>query len=74
VLYGIGAGVVMLAGAAFGLYRRRLPSRFRRRAGRVFDPPVALLKALHSGLVADYVVWMTVGTALVGGVWALTLR
>ena len=74
VLYGAGAGALMLIGAALGLYRRRLPGRVRSGAGRVLDPPVAVLKAVHSGLVADYVVWMTVGTALVGGIWALTLR
>jgi hypothetical protein len=29
---------------------------------------------VHSGIVGDYVMWITVGTALLGGVWALTLR
>jgi hypothetical protein len=29
---------------------------------------------LHSGVIGDYVMWITVGTALVGGVWALLLR
>jgi hypothetical protein len=28
---------------------------------------------VHSGVVGDYVMWITVGTAVIGGVWALTL-
>jgi multicomponent Na+:H+ antiporter subunit D len=74
LLYGVGAFAVMLAVAAFGLYRTRLPAPLRRRAARVFDPPVAVLKSFHSGIAADYVVWLTVGTAVVGGIWTLTLR
>jgi hypothetical protein len=30
---------------------------------------MAGLKAAHSGIVGDYVMWITVGTALLGGVW-----
>jgi len=29
---------------------------------------------VHSGIVGDYVMWLTVGTALIGGIWAVTLR
>ena len=39
--------------------------------------PVALfrpLKLVHSGHVGDYVAWLTFGVALVGGLFALTLR
>src|SRR4051794_11383658 len=35
---------------------------------------VTALKIVHSGHVGDYVAWLTFGTALVGGVFALTLR
>jgi multicomponent Na+:H+ antiporter subunit D len=72
--YGLGAGVIALAGALFGLYRQRLPRTIRSAFGRILTPPVAALKELHSGVVADYVMWITVGTAVLGGVWALTLR
>jgi hypothetical protein len=29
---------------------------------------------VHSGVIGDYVAWITVGTAVIGGVWALLLR
>jgi hypothetical protein len=32
------------------------------------------LKAAHSGVVGDYVMWITVGTALLGGFWVVTSR
>ncbi|MFL5951430.1 MAG: hypothetical protein ACJ74M_07450, partial [Gaiellaceae bacterium] len=70
---GLGAAILVVA-TTFGLYRRRLPTGLRRAGGRLFGPPVGLLRAFHSGIAADYVVWMTVGTALIGGIWALTLR
>jgi hypothetical protein len=37
-------------------------------------PPLAVLRVAHSGVVGDYVAWITVGTAVVGGVWALLLH
>lgn len=63
--YACGALAVALALAAFGLYRPQL---------REMPAPIAALKAVHSGVVGDYVMWLTVGTALVGGIWAVTLR
>jgi multicomponent Na+:H+ antiporter subunit D len=66
-LYALGTGVLAFLVAAYGLWRLRwgipLP------AG-----PVAMLRAAHSGVVGDYVMWITVGTALLGGIWAITLR
>jgi hypothetical protein len=29
---------------------------------------------VHSGIVGDYVMWITLGTALLGGAWAILLR
>jgi multicomponent Na+:H+ antiporter subunit D len=40
----------------------------------MLSPPVRALEAVHSGVVGDYVTWIAVGTAVVGGAWALTLR
>jgi multicomponent Na+:H+ antiporter subunit D len=60
-----------LAFALFGLYRRRLPHLVRGWAGRLLDPPVAALKDLHSGVVGDYVAWLTFGVAALGGLVAL---
>jgi multicomponent Na+:H+ antiporter subunit D len=72
--YSIGATVLALALAGAGLYRQRFPRHLRDAGGRALGPPVELLRTLHTGVVGDYVMWLTVGTALVGSVWVLTLR
>jgi multicomponent Na+:H+ antiporter subunit D len=73
---GYAIGAVLLAGllALGALYRRSLPAALSTRAERFLLPPVATLKALHSGVVGDYVTWVVVGVACTGGVWALLLR
>jgi multicomponent Na+:H+ antiporter subunit D len=73
IAYGLGALALTLVVALFGLYRRRIPEGLRAVAARFVEPPVAGLKAAHSGVVGDYVMWLTVGTAVLGGVWLLTL-
>jgi multicomponent Na+:H+ antiporter subunit D len=74
VLYGLGAGALALLFAAFSLWRERLPRGWRVAGGRVTGPPIHVLKTVHSGVIGDYVMWLTVGTAVLGGIWALTLR
>jgi multicomponent Na+:H+ antiporter subunit D len=74
VLYGIGGAVIAFALALVGLYRRRLPALVRESLRAVLGPPLGALRLAHSGIVGDYVAWITVGTAVVGGVWALLLR
>jgi multicomponent Na+:H+ antiporter subunit D len=74
VLYGIGGAVLALVTAAFGLWRRRLPEALRALGDRALRPAVEVLRAAHSGVIGDYVMWLTVGTAVIGGVWAITLR
>jgi hypothetical protein len=32
------------------------------------------LRAAHSGHIGDYVAWLTFGTAVLGGLFALTIR
>lgn len=64
--YGLGGGVIALGVAAWGLWRRRVPS--------FAGPPIRVLKAAHSGIIGDYVTWIVVGTAVIGGVWAVTIR
>jgi multicomponent Na+:H+ antiporter subunit D len=71
LLYGSGSLVLAVAFAALGLYRQRLRVRA---VGRLLRPPVVALKAVHSGVIGDYVMWLVVGTAVLGGVWAVTLR
>jgi len=67
LLYGLGGVAIALATAAFGLWRGRL-------GDRVLGPPFAVLRAGHTGVIGDYVTWIVLGAAFVGGVWALTLR
>jgi multicomponent Na+:H+ antiporter subunit D len=72
--YGVGSLAIAIGGAAFGLWRRRVPIVARTAADRWLGPPVDWLKAAHSGIVGDYLLWIAAGTAVLGGVWALTLR
>jgi multicomponent Na+:H+ antiporter subunit D len=72
--YGFGSTGLAILLAALGLQRRRLPRPVRKAGARVLGPPIGLLKAAHSGVIGDYVTWLTVGTAAIGGIWALTLR
>jgi multicomponent Na+:H+ antiporter subunit D len=74
IAWGLASGAIALATAALGLWYRRVPRTVLDAARRVLAPPVAGVKAVHSGIVGDYVMWITVGTALLGGVWMLTLR
>ena len=60
--------------ALFGLYRGRLPALLRDAAGRVLEPSLQVLKGLHSGLVGDYVAWLTFGAAALGGLLAVLIR
>jgi multicomponent Na+:H+ antiporter subunit D len=69
LLYGVGASLLAVALAAYGLLGQR--RRFRLRP---LEPAVMMLHRAHSGIVGDYVMWVVFGTALLGGVWALTLR
>jgi multicomponent Na+:H+ antiporter subunit D len=72
--YGLGALALAVGGAAFGLWRRRLPAALRRPARIVLRPPVLALHSVHSGIVTDYLFWIVLGTAVIGGIWGITLR
>jgi multicomponent Na+:H+ antiporter subunit D len=72
--YAIASVALAVLVALLGLYRRRLPGLVRRRVGGIFEPPLAVLKALHSGVIGDYVAWLTFGVAALGGLLALLLR
>ena len=73
VAYGAGSVALALAVAAFGLWRARLPVGVRSVASRALGPPVDAVRAAHSGIVGDYLLWIVAGTVLIGGVWAFTL-
>jgi multicomponent Na+:H+ antiporter subunit D len=74
VLYGIGGLLIAVGLALAGLFRRRLPQLARTTLRCTLGPPLAALRSAHSGIVGDYVAWITVGTAVIGGVWALLLH
>jgi multicomponent Na+:H+ antiporter subunit D len=74
LLYGGSATVFAVGLALVGLYRRRLPRSVRVATGRTLAPPIYVLRSLHSGVVGDYVTWLVVGTAVLGGVWAALLH
>jgi len=74
LLHGAGATVFALGLAFVGLYRRRLPRVVSRTARRTLAPPVHVLRELHRGVVGDYVTWVAVGTAVVGGTFAFLLH
>jgi multicomponent Na+:H+ antiporter subunit D len=72
--YGAVSTVGAVGFALFGLYRRRLPVLLRRRAARLLAAPIGVLKGVHSGVVGDYVAWLTFGAAALTGLVALLGR
>ena len=72
-LFGMGALVIALAVAAFGLWHARLPESLRAVGAAALGPPVRALRGAHSGIVGDYLLWLCAGTVVVAGAWALSL-
>jgi multicomponent Na+:H+ antiporter subunit D len=70
LLYALAALAIALATAAFGLWHERLPKDVRGGAAALLGPPVAAIRAAHSGVVGDYLLWMVAGTSAIGLVWA----
>lgn len=68
--YGIGCSVLAIAFAAFGLWGQRFATGLR----ALLLPPVRVAKAVHSGILGDYVLWMMTGTGVLAGAWLLALR
>ena len=56
--------------AVGSLYRDRLPRSVTDRIGGVLHP----LRAAHSGQIGDYIAWLTFGVAVIGGLFAFTVR
>jgi len=67
IIYSAAAFVLVLAVAGVSL------RGLRGRAQRLLEPAEAL-KALHSGVAGDYILWLTIGIATYGSIWAFTLR
>jgi multicomponent Na+:H+ antiporter subunit D len=74
VLTGTLAALAAVAVAALALWHRRVPGAVRRPVVAVGAPPLRLLRAAHSGHVGDYVAWLTVAAAALGGALALVAR
>jgi len=63
-----------LAVAAVMLFGYRTPRAASRRLSAVAARAVAPLRAVHSGHIGDYVAWLVVGVALLGGSFAIALQ
>src|SRR5581483_7183461 len=67
------AVVTLVGSIALGFastVRDRLPRSVSDGLARAFMP----LRAVHSGHIGDYVAWLTFGTAVIGGLFAVTIR
>ena len=75
VAWGLVAFVGAIALALFALYRDKLLApRTRERAFALAGGGLNVLRNLHSGVIGDYVAWLTFGVAALGGLLALALR
>jgi hypothetical protein len=71
-------GLSLVGGAAavalVALFRRRLaPERLRAAVHGSAGRGLQGLRAVHSGDVDDYVAWLTLGVAILGGAFAVTM-
>jgi multicomponent Na+:H+ antiporter subunit D len=58
--------------AGFDLSRRNLPDGLVAGVNRGLSPILGAMQAVHSGLIGDYVTWLTVGVALFAVVFAIS--
>jgi multicomponent Na+:H+ antiporter subunit D len=72
--YGFGALALTVALTALGLWWQRLPDAVLRPAAAPLRPVVVALRAVHSGMIGDYVLWIAFGFAVIGGTLGLSLR
>jgi multicomponent Na+:H+ antiporter subunit D len=73
--YGIASTVAAVALAALALFRRRLPAGVRRAGLAIRGQPALLaVRRLHSGHIGDYIAWLTLGLAAVGGLFSVALH
>jgi multicomponent Na+:H+ antiporter subunit D len=63
ILLGLLSAALAMLVAAVGLYTDRLPQSLRG-GFRVLSAPLRVLRAAHSGLLGDYVVWLLLGVAV----------
>jgi len=70
---GLATVLAAVALAAAALFQRRLP-RAARAASRSLSAGIEPLRKLHSGHIGDYIAWLTVGVAAMGGLLTLAFR
>ncbi len=73
VLYGLGAGVIALAAAALGLWYQRLPRGVTAVGAWALGRPVGVMRAAHSGIVGDYLLWLAAGTVALAAAWLIAI-
>jgi multicomponent Na+:H+ antiporter subunit D len=56
--------LLALAIAGFNLLRQRLPENLPKLVDMSLKPVFAVVQKLHSGLIGDYIAWVTVGLAM----------
>jgi multicomponent Na+:H+ antiporter subunit D len=74
VIYGVVSTFGALLLAAVALERERLVPRLVHRPLALLDRALEPLRTVHSGAIGDYVTWLTVGLASLGGLLALAVR
>jgi multicomponent Na+:H+ antiporter subunit D len=72
--YGAASVLAAIALAWFGLYHRRLTGAVWKTVRRIVAVPLRPLELLHDGVVGEYVTWLTVGTAVLGALFAVLIR
>jgi multicomponent Na+:H+ antiporter subunit D len=63
-----------MAVATVMLFGHRVPGTLSRGLSGIAERAVAPLRALHSGHIGDYVAWLVLGVALLGGSFAIALQ
>ena len=71
-LRGLMASALAILLALTSVFGERLPRRVR--FGAFLEGPLVSLRDLQSGLVGDYVLWLTIGTSVLGAAYVFLLR
>jgi hypothetical protein len=74
VAWGIASTSGALVLALLALYREQLFSRPAARVLHAFNVGLDPLRHVHSGAIGDYVTWLVVGVAVLGGLFAVVVR
>jgi hypothetical protein len=70
--HGAIASIFAIILACTSVFRAKLTRLLR--VGAFLEGPLILLRAIQSGYPGDYVLWLTVGTAILGSAYMIFLR